>query len=280
MGDGPGSILFLPWHAYISFDFTGGRTIANPAAGYFARPVIQGDNIEVGARETNVGLDRSRYIEFCVSHGSQTRSFGALVAPLGVEFVALADAGDATNYDWLRQQRDLVPVFRSGGLEILRDLRWHADASVTTRPRFVADWGAYFGGVSAGALDPFATEVRHLAPGRIVVPVPMSPIHLGTIAIMANHAGTTLRARPSAAGTVSTTVLWDPSWDVSGHTTTETAGGLLAVSGPRGPFVARLGAWNTLRRTYLLSLASYLLVLTCLTFARRDYLLRRQRAPY
>lgn len=40
-------ILFLPWHMYMSFDFTHNRIIANPAKYYFAGDIIQGDNIEL-----------------------------------------------------------------------------------------------------------------------------------------------------------------------------------------------------------------------------------------
>jgi hypothetical protein len=41
----PGSVLFLPWHLYMSFTFAG-RIIANPAPDFFDRPVIVSDDPE------------------------------------------------------------------------------------------------------------------------------------------------------------------------------------------------------------------------------------------
>jgi hypothetical protein len=280
MGDrGSGSILFLPWHAYLAFDFTNGRTIANPAAGYFARSVIQGDNIEVGTRTTNVELDRSRYIEFCLAHGSETHAFGALVAPLGVEFVVLArgvDTADANTYDWLRQQGDLVPFFQGHDIEVWRNTRWRPTAVATAKPRIVSNWGAYFGGVNAGSLDPFTTTVRRLAPGPIVVPAAARPSPTEAVTLNVGAYSTTLRAHLRAPGTVATEEPWDPSWKAPGYSSRESAGGSVTLSGGAGVVAAGLRAWRTLRLAYFLSSLTYILVLTSLTFKGASCLLKRR----
>lgn len=52
MGDGPGQILFVPWHLYLAFPFTDGRVIANPAPTSFRRSAISGDNVEAGGIES------------------------------------------------------------------------------------------------------------------------------------------------------------------------------------------------------------------------------------
>jgi len=55
-----GKILFLPWHQYNGFNFTGGRNIYQPATAFFRRPVIQGDNPELRGDHTPPGSRQAR----------------------------------------------------------------------------------------------------------------------------------------------------------------------------------------------------------------------------
>jgi hypothetical protein len=121
MGNGPGQILFLPWHLYMAFPFTGGRVIANPAPTSFRRSVISGDNVEAGGIESTSTSPRSAYLQHLYAQGPALRDFGSLVAPLGVEYVVLAKTVDWRNYYWLKLQTDLVPVMDSGSLEVWRN---------------------------------------------------------------------------------------------------------------------------------------------------------------
>ena len=45
MGNGQGRALYLPWHLYMAYPFTGGRVVANLGPTSFRRPVISGDNV-------------------------------------------------------------------------------------------------------------------------------------------------------------------------------------------------------------------------------------------
>lgn len=121
MGGGPGQILFLPWHLYMAFPFTGGRVIANPAPTSFRRSVISGDNVEAGKVESSSASPRSTYLQHLYAQGPELQDFGRLVAPLGVKYVVVAKAVDWQNYEWLRQQTDLVPVMDSGSLQVWRN---------------------------------------------------------------------------------------------------------------------------------------------------------------
>jgi hypothetical protein len=120
MGDGPGQILFLPWHLYLAFPFTDERVIANPAPASFRRSVISGDNVEAGGIETTSTSTRSAYLEHLFALGPKIHDFGSLVAPLGVQFVVLAKTVDWPSYSWVAEQPDLRLVMDSTGLEI-----WH-----------------------------------------------------------------------------------------------------------------------------------------------------------
>jgi hypothetical protein len=132
MGDGPGRILFLPWHLYMGFPFTGRRVIANPAPSSFRRSVISGDNVEAGGIETTSTSPRSAYLQHLYPRGPGLRHFGRLVAPLGVKYVVLADTADWSSYSWLASQADLVPVMDSGGLEVWRNAAYAGVGQATT----------------------------------------------------------------------------------------------------------------------------------------------------
>ena len=119
MGTGSGAVLFLPWHAYQPFAFTGQRTVATPAAAYFRRPVLCSDAVELGElRSSSVSL-RSAYLDRVLAAGGGGRA-GRLLAPLGVEYVALARDREAAGYAWLERQADLRPVLRTDRLDLYR----------------------------------------------------------------------------------------------------------------------------------------------------------------
>jgi hypothetical protein len=121
MGEGQGQVLFVPWHLYMAFPFTGGRVIANPAPTSFRRGVISGDNLESGGSFTTSTSPRSAYLERLFARGPAITDFGSRVAPLGVQYVVLAKTVDWRNYAWLSAQRDLRLVMDSPSLEVWRN---------------------------------------------------------------------------------------------------------------------------------------------------------------
>jgi hypothetical protein len=128
MGPGEGEVLFLPWHLYLSFPFTG-RVIANPAPSSFSRPVIYGDNVEAGGESTESTSPRSAYIEGLLSRGPDITNFGSQLVPLGVQYVLLSETVDWSSYSWLARQPDLRLVYQEGGLEVWRNTAYHGIAS-------------------------------------------------------------------------------------------------------------------------------------------------------
>lgn len=121
MGSGSGKILFLPWHLYLAFPFTHGQVIANPAPAFFSRPVISGDNVQVGNIQTDSTSKRSAYLAQLYADGPNLHEFGHLVAQLGVRYVVLSHTVDYASYSWLYHQSDLVPVFRQPNLTVWRN---------------------------------------------------------------------------------------------------------------------------------------------------------------
>lgn len=121
-------VLFLPWHQYLGFRFTNGRTIANPAEQFFTQAtVIAGDNSEVGGTDGRPFIASestrpiSQAIEELLRDAEHHSDFGQRVAALGIDTIALADdAFDAERYSFLHQQADLVPVFTGDQLTVWR----------------------------------------------------------------------------------------------------------------------------------------------------------------
>ncbi|MDA8183041.1 MAG: hypothetical protein M0035_01200, partial [Actinomycetota bacterium] len=101
MGTGEHQVLFLPYELYLSFPFTHDIVVANPAADYFSRPVISGDNLALPGLPTLATSRRGAELERLFAEGPSLQDFGALVAPLGVRYVVLAKAVDWPSYLWL-----------------------------------------------------------------------------------------------------------------------------------------------------------------------------------
>ena len=97
MGDGTEAVLFLPWHEYQPFNFTGSRTVATPAGAFFRRPVISSDAVESGAVRTTSRSRRTAYVQRLVAAGG-TGHFGRLVAPLGVRYIVLSRDRETAEY--------------------------------------------------------------------------------------------------------------------------------------------------------------------------------------
>lgn len=139
MGPGEGQVLFLPWHGYQPFSFTDGRTVATPGEAYFSRRVLASDAVELGALRTDSTSRRTAYVDELLA-GGVTDGLGSLVAPLGVEYVALAtDTVDADRYGWLRSQTDLELTMSARGLELYRVVPTATGRVVSARLATVPD---------------------------------------------------------------------------------------------------------------------------------------------
>lgn len=119
MGKGQGQALFLPWHAYQPFDFTGNRTVATPSNAFFDRTMLTSDAVELPGLRTDSTSVRTAYVSRLVADGGGG-AFGRLVAPLGVEYVVLAKTPEAVDYAWVAKQPDLQVVLDTQAMTVYR----------------------------------------------------------------------------------------------------------------------------------------------------------------
>jgi len=102
-------VLFLPWHQSMGFAWAG-KVIANPAESFFIKPVIRGDNIEIGDIYSQSTNPVSKYIEATIKKGKEIQDFGEFVSPLKVKYIILAKEVDWEEYLFLKEQQDLAII--------------------------------------------------------------------------------------------------------------------------------------------------------------------------
>lgn len=113
-------VLFLPWHQYLSLDFNNNLITANPAKKFFDKPVIQGENMEIGGIFSQAGGDENKEIEMLIF--DKNKSSEEIIAELkerGVKYIVNYEKlteNDYLKYKFLNS-RNLKEVF-GGSLKV------------------------------------------------------------------------------------------------------------------------------------------------------------------
>jgi hypothetical protein len=250
MGDGSESVLFLPWHQYQPFAFTGSRTVATPAAAFFRRPVISSDAAELGGVRTNSASRRTAYVQRLVAAGG-TGHFGRLVAPLGVRYIVLARDDEAGAYAWLERQADLRPLLRTPELDLYR-----VEADGTGRV-VAARTGGYEEAELLAGQGSLGNEA--LLPGG----PPSGTVPSTASGGLHRTGNTSWQVAPGAPGWVVVPVEWSPGWSAGNLPTSPTAAGTVAVRAGPAALTVEYTTWRWLR----LGLAASLSALAALVIA-------------
>ncbi|MBL7206671.1 MAG: hypothetical protein ISS36_03675 [Candidatus Aenigmarchaeota archaeon] len=106
------NVLFLPWHMYMDFQWLPNwdKRIFNPAKDFFTKPVIQGDNLELGNVYSASKNPISPYIESLLDNRNNITNFGERIMPLNVKYVVLTKESDYGGYAFLFNQSDLEMI--------------------------------------------------------------------------------------------------------------------------------------------------------------------------
>jgi len=156
-----GALLFLPWQGYLAFPFTGGRAIADPAPTSFSGDVISGTNVDLPGVPDTDSSPRSMFIERVLAAHGADGPMGPLMAPLGVQYIALSKTVDWRSYGWLSVQPSLRLAFDTPTLELWENLAY-------------TGIGKRGGGV-VSRLSPVAYRVPMGKPGQVTVAIPYQP---------------------------------------------------------------------------------------------------------
>jgi hypothetical protein len=93
-------VLFLPWHQYMAFDFSG-RIIATPAEKFFTVPVVASDNPEFGDVTPTIPNKEKSGITAALKH---PETLTHSLSERKINYILLAKDDDADSYTYLDKQ--------------------------------------------------------------------------------------------------------------------------------------------------------------------------------
>lgn len=119
------NVLFLPWHQYMDFTWipNSQKRIANPASNFFDKPVIQGENTEVGSIYSQSTNPAQRYVEALLRNRSNLTNFGELMIPLNIKYVLLTKEVDYKEYFFLFNQTDIELIKETDNFYVFKNKR-------------------------------------------------------------------------------------------------------------------------------------------------------------
>lgn len=121
---GPGRLLVLPWELYAVWSFSDGRIVANPAGSFFSREVLTAGEAGFDEVPPQSPDPFRRYVATVLERRREVKSFGHLMAPLSVRYVAWMREADWEAYRFLERQPDLRLVFRDEQISVYENLAW------------------------------------------------------------------------------------------------------------------------------------------------------------
>ena len=270
MGNGQGRALYLPWHLYVAYPFTGGRVVANLGPTSFRRPVISGDNVQVGRVETQSTSPRSAYLARLLAEGRHLRGFGALVAPLGVKYVVLAKAVDWETYSWLGHQKDLRLVHDSTSLEAWANLAYGGVDRRVAHPETVPssqELVARAGAGGSGGPNAGAVVVRPRASAGSGKPAGEPGARRG--ALVHQISPVAYRVPPGGPGWVTVDATYQEGWYLGGKAAVPTAEGTMMFPVGAAGGVVRFGPWGLAKLGYGVSTGAFVVVAVVVVWDRR-----------
>ncbi len=244
MGTGGGRVLAFPWHQYLSYPFTQNRVVANLSPGFFSRPVISGDNVQLPNIPTSATSRESRFIQYAIDNGSQTHYFGSLLTPLGVKYVVLEKTVDWRLYGWLHTQRDLTEVMNSRSLVVFRNDAYRGVAYRSSAAVTVPSWGSLLALSQQNLLTRAIVQVHHAVAGSVVASAQVittlkdaPPIGMGEVV---NSSRTDYRVL-KGGGWIALENSYEPGWQLSRRPGLQLAEGTVAFRNLSTPGTVTFG---------------------------------------
>lgn len=161
---GPGRLLVLPWHLYAVWSFSDGRIVANPATSFFSREVIAANEAGFTEVPPQSSDPFRRYVAAVLEQRRKVKSFGHLMAPLGVRYVAWMREADWEAYRFLERQEDLLLVYRGEGISLYENLAWGGPVLGLSAGEDLSSPAALPGSANEGAATRELLQAPPLAP--------------------------------------------------------------------------------------------------------------------
>ena len=269
VNDRQGALLALPWHMYLAFPFTGHRVIANPASQFFGGNVIVGGNVELPNIFTTSTSERQAYLDYILPRGGEMTDFGALLAPLGVQYVALFKTVDWKKYSWLTRQHDMSLVYSSGSAELFlnRDFKGmvYKSSSITS----VNNLSEVITLARLYKLDNQTVALEHLYPIDSGQKATVGGASSGSASAttIKQTTSTHFEVNSNSPGWVNIALPYDSGWKISNISPVETASGTMAWYLGRGSFEGHFAPAFPSLIGDLFSLVTFLVGITTIALA-------------
>ncbi|HEU4913919.1 MAG TPA: alpha-(1-_3)-arabinofuranosyltransferase family protein [Candidatus Saccharimonadales bacterium] len=118
---GEGRVLFLPWHLYMSFSFSG-RIVANPAEQFFDRPTIVSNELEyAGASPTMPDKEKTALGALLRDARQGKADLADRLAGHGIKYILLSKDDDYEAYDYIANQPGIRLIQTTGNIELYRN---------------------------------------------------------------------------------------------------------------------------------------------------------------
>jgi hypothetical protein len=243
--------------------------------------VISGDNVESGGVETQSTLPLSTYLEQLFANGPAINVFGALVAPLGVQYVVLAKTVDWTSYGWLTHQKDLQFVLDTPSIEVWRNLAYAGVGRRVTKLTSVTGIGGLLTLAKSNNLNGGAVVksggAANFSDSSPAVPNGLSAAGSSSkFPAVQQLSPVAYRIASGSPGWVTVDAPYQRGWSLNGRSATATVEGTLLVRVGTGGGVLRFTPWAMVRLGYILSGGIFAVLAVFLAFERRR---RATRAP-
>lgn len=249
MGQGDGSVLFLPWHGYQPFTFTDGRSVATPARAFFQREVISSDAVELPQLRTDSTSLRMEYLDRIVAEAGEG-AFGRLLAPLGVEYVVVAKDREVGTYDWVGRQPGVTLALRTDSMDVYR-----VDAAGTGRV-VGAQISDYPEAVERARAEPDDTAAQLRSDGPLIED--QSSTATGGLT---RTSPTAWQLGPGTEGWVVLPEEWSPGWQTEGRSGRPTVAGTVALYADGGPQEIEYVPWRYLLPALLVSIMTLVVLI-------------------
>ncbi len=265
-----GALLALPWHEYLAFPFTGHRVIANPASQFFGGKVIVGGNVELPNIFSTSTSQRQAYLDYILPEGGTVTNFGALLRPLGVQYVALFKTVDWKNYGWLARQNDMSLVYSSNSVELYRNVDYKGIAYMSSGIRPVNSLGSVITLAQQDKLTNQTISLGESGLGSFKKNASKNEPRHGTkgSASIRQTSSSGFEITTSSSGWVDVALSYDSGWKINNITPVETAFGTMAWYLPAGRADAVFAPANVALMGDYFSLLMFLIGIGAICFVR------------
>jgi hypothetical protein len=119
-------VLFLPWHLYLSLDFNHKLITANPAKGFFDKPVIQGENMELGKiYSQNRSIENQEIEGLIINNNLSADNIITALENRGIKYIIFAhdldELKEKERFNFLMQNGGhLKEIFNSSSLTLYK----------------------------------------------------------------------------------------------------------------------------------------------------------------